>query len=205
MKGTIAFTSELLGGYQAMAQSLEIRRAVIQGTIFGFFGRALLELFPIMADQLFAKGAAGAGQLMSAAGLGAILSALILVASPRPFRLFEQAIANAAMLFCFLLIAFMTVVESWPLAFGAAIILGFSSSIVGVVNQTAVQKQTEQTYQGRVMGIWTALTLGSPAIGALVYGLIADWLSPSVALMAGSLVGAISTAGFLKFGLFKRG
>ena len=55
------------------------------------------------------------------------------------------------------------------------------TTVVGTGSQILVQLLVADGYRGRVMSLWTVLAMGSPALGVLVMGGLADRLGfPSV-------------------------
>jgi hypothetical protein len=47
-------------------------------------------------------------------------------------------------------------------------------TVIGTGCQALVQMMIDDQYRGRVMSIWTVVSMGSPAIGALVIGGVSE-------------------------------
>ena len=74
------FLSELLDGAKFVVKHPIIRECMMMTFIASVIIRGSLELLPVLADGVFERGAQGLGQILAAAGGGALLSS-ILVAS----------------------------------------------------------------------------------------------------------------------------
>ncbi len=168
-----------------------IVKSLLITAVFGFFARGFVELFPPIADGSFAQGASGAGYLMSAAGIGALFGAIILMTNVFPGAGQRQKLADASAIVSLICLASMIVPGQWHYALVAAGVMGFAGAVVGIVNQTAIQSNIPIEFQGRVMSIWTMLTVGSTALGALAYGAVSDLFSVVAASLVGALLGGV--------------
>ena len=153
-------------------------------------GRGLLEILPLVADGIFARGAAGLGVLTSAAGIGALGGAALvtLMRPPDERRLPRPALAAAGCgMAAGLVVAFSTL---WPLTVAAVAAMGTCSTLVGVSLQSAMQAHVDDEYRGRVMSLWILCAIGGAGFGALALGALAD----IAGLGAGALMlyGAVS-------------
>jgi MFS family permease len=59
-------------------------------------------------------------------------------------------------------------------------------TVIGTGCQALIQMMIGDQYRGRVMSIWTVVSMGSPAIGALVIGSLSEWfgLVPTLVSLA---------------------
>ena len=66
--------------------------------------------------------------------------------------------------------------------------LSVMTTLAGTGSQTLIQLITDTEYRGRVMSIWTMLTLGAPACGAAMLGVGVDRLGfARISLLAGAV------------------
>ncbi|MEM7546504.1 MAG: MFS transporter [Pseudomonadota bacterium] len=171
-----------------------IRDAMLLTTLFALVVRGFLELLPVIADGVFQRGPVGLGEIMAAAGAGALTAAMILsardqVTEPRP------PLLSIAAIFTGLVTAALTATtEMWPLALCLVAITGFCGTIVGVTMQSVVQLALTDEYRGRVMSLWVMVGVGAAAIGGLLMGVVADlagfaptiWFASGLAILVTS-------------------
>ncbi len=181
---------------QGLAIILSHRIMLIAFTVTGFFSvivRGSLEILPIIADGVFAKGAIGLGVLTAAAGVGALLASLLqiiitpVVKGRVPTRALLATIGGAALTFG------LGITHSWPVSVALIAGIGFTSTIVGVNFQSLVQMQLDDDIRGRVMSLWMTIAVGGTAMGALALGVLIDAIGISLTL------GGVGGASFLVF------
>jgi predicted MFS family arabinose efflux permease len=157
--------------------------------VFGFvlinamLGRAVIELLPALSGQLLAGDATTLATLTAAAGAGAVAGGLIVSRqSGRQERLFKL------MRWSLTAGAFLVGSLAWQddiFIFAAIIALvSMITTVSGTTSQALAQLLVDEQYRGRVLSLWTMIAMGAPAAGALTLGLLADWLSFPIALLA---------------------
>ncbi|MEE9453049.1 MAG: MFS transporter [Paracoccaceae bacterium] len=184
---------------QGVAVILSHRIMLIAFTVTGLFSvvvRGSLEILPIIADGVFAKGAVGLGILTAAAGAGALLASLIqIMVSPVvkgrvPTRALLATTAGTALTLA------LGITHSWPVSIALIAGIGFTSTIVGVNFQSLVQMHLDDDIRGRVMSLWMTVAVGGTALGALTLGILIDAIGISLTLGG---VGGASLLVFLAF------
>lgn len=164
--------------------------AFIVTGLFSIVVRGTLEILPIIADGVYAKGPAGLGALTAAAGAGAFLASIVQVTTPPvraekiPLRALVATFAGAAIT---LILGIINI--NWPLTILLIGGIGFTSTVVGVNFQSLVQLQLNDDIRGRVMSLWMTVAVGGTALGALAMGVMIDVFGITWAL---SGVGAAS-------------
>lgn len=141
----------------------------------GLLGRTALELLPALSGQLLSGGAATLATLTAAAGVGSIVGGLVVS---------RQNSGEASLLrlvtLCLTVGACSMLTVHWlsgVTAFSVLIMaLSMITTIVGTGTQALAQLLVDEDYRGRVLSLWTVLAMGSPAIGALAMGGLADLL-----------------------------
>ncbi len=137
-------------------------------------GRAASELLPGFAGAVFGRDAMGLAWLTSAAGFGAMLGALWSSRSVDlaglPSRVIAATITLALSLFGFV------ATQNFAIALICLAISALALTIGGIGTQTIVQTSVPEAMRGRVMGLFGALWLGLPALGALSAGALSDWI-----------------------------
>jgi MFS family permease len=161
--------------------------AVILGLMLAAAAPVLLAwpyqtLLPVIARDALGTGPEGLGILMSASGIGAIVTiSLMVLLGQRGQRRLIQLVAMIA--FGGFLMVFSQSTMLWLSVIVIACITG-SSILYNILNQTAVQTYVPDRIRGRVMGIYM-LAMGLNPIGALAFGALAGAIGvqPTVLLM----------------------
>jgi MFS family permease len=88
-------------------------------------------------------------------------------------------------------------------SFGQVVFLAFLMGLAGGffinMNQGLIQANTPQAVMGRVMGLYTLVTLGLMPFGALVLGFLAAWVGPGTAIsIAGAVAFAVVTTTYVR-------
>ncbi|MEM9228637.1 MAG: MFS transporter [Pseudomonadota bacterium] len=151
-----------------------IRRVLILTGTFAVIGRGLLEILPLVADGLFQRGPAGLGVLTSAAGLGALAGAVLVVTLPPSRAETLPPAARAAAAGGIVLSPLIVFSSNWPLTVLAVGLLGTLGTVIGVTMQTSVQQVLRDDMRGRVMSLWVMVGIGGAALGSLGLGAAAD-------------------------------
>ncbi len=191
---TEPFATALYSGLQHTLANELIRQALAVTFLFSLLIRGTLEILPVIADGVFAKGATGLGLLISGAGFGALVAGIIKVFSPSQKAGELPKFATASALLGIAFIPLIGLSNIWALTFVYICYLGFSATYSGISIQTAVQMDLPDSFRGRVMSIWTMINIGASAAGAMVLGAFADYVGISVGL---SLAGGIGITLFM--------
>lgn len=196
------FFASLREGAQYAATHPSIRSAMALTIVFATIVRGLMELLPVIADGVFARGASGLGELMAAAGAGALAAALWL-ASGDAVRENDGAPPSPplrtllALYFGFAAVGALSIAPGWPLALAATVLIGFCSTLVGVTMQSVVQLAVDDAHRGRVMSLWIMVGIGSASIGALAMGAMAELIGVALTLQLAAGSGAAFIAALM--------
>jgi len=139
-----------------------------------FLGRPVMELLPGFAVDIFQRGADGFAWLLSSAGFGATVAGLWFAQWGRQAWLTRVVVASVVVL-GLSLTAFAMTGEFW-LAVAALAVVGAASVTGGISSQTVVQSVVVDHMRGRAMSIYGIIWLGCPAMGALVSGVLAEFV-----------------------------
>ena len=80
-----------------------------------------------------------------------------------------------------LLVASFAMIDDFGTAVGAVALIGASVTLLAISLQSTVQMAIEDRYRGRVMGLWTTISIGSGALGAVLMGVLVDMAGPASA------------------------
>lgn len=173
----------------ALANTL-IRQAFLVTALYAFLIRGTLEILPVIADGVFSRGATGLGLLTSSAGFGALIAGVIKAFTPSQLVRELPKFALASALLGIGLLPLVGLSTSWCLTLLCISYLGFAGTLAGISVQTAIQIDLDDDFRGRVMSLWTMVSIGATATGAIILGGLADHIGISLAF---SLAGGLGT------------
>ena len=147
-------------------------------------GRPLQDMLPAFAGSVFQTGATGLALLTSAMGVGSMLSATLVA-----FR--SSVSATAVLVACAgLALSIGGFIASDVLAIGIlfAACVGFAINSISTRTQALVQAAVDDQIRGRVMSVYMVLFRGTPAIGALALGALAEAVGLRVSFAIAALL-----------------
>jgi predicted MFS family arabinose efflux permease/quinol monooxygenase YgiN len=180
-------------GSRYVRHTPRVRRILLRGALFAPGAAGLWALLPVVAHRRLGLGSSGYGLLLGAVGLGAVAGALLLPRVRRG-RSTGRLLAGSGAVFGAVLITLAGTHS--PAVAAAALICAGVVWIVALSTLNASMQLTLPSWvRARGMASYLAVFQGGQAIGALGWGLIADWagLVPALAGAAGFLLlGAVS-------------
>jgi len=164
-------------------------------TVVCVFLRPVQEMYPAFAGGVFHSDAVGLAWLNSATGVGALISAASIAMRGRVSGLTLMVYAGM-FLFCLATLGFIATDQLWvgviSAAFGGYALNSMTTSI-----QTLAQSAVDDDMRGRVMGLYSLIWRGTPALGALLVGFGADLIG----IRACFAIAAVLCFGALAFAL----
>lgn len=171
-------------GIRFCASSDPVRRVLVRGFAFGFGAAGFQALLPsLVRDQL--NGAEITyGLSLAAFGAGSIFAALWVGHARRRWGS-DRIVTVAALIFASAMVP-VALASSLPSVMAAAFIAGGAWVSTLTTLNVAMQLRSPEEILGRCLSIYQAVTFGAMALGAYVFGLIADLASlPAAILTAG--------------------
>ena len=184
------FIAALQNGIKYALANTLIRQAFLVTALYAFLIRGTLEILPVIADGVFSRGATGLGLLTSSAGFGALIAGVIKAFTPSQTVRKLPKFALASALLGIGLMPLVGLSNSWNLTLLCIFYIGFSGTLAGISVQTAIQIDLDDDFRGRVMSLWTMVSIGATATGAIILGGLADHIGVSLAF---SLAGGLGT------------
>jgi MFS family permease len=167
-----------------------LRQLMLLSAITSLLGRGVYELLPAFADLTFKRGSLGLANLTSAAGLGAMVGALLLSQADSGPRLVRMTWCAALSLGA--AVALFGMCVSFRAGLLMATVIGFVSVLSSVGLQVLLQSAVDDRFRGRVVGLWSAVTVAGPGVGSALGGSLAQLFGlKSVAVAAGILCFAL--------------
>jgi MFS family permease len=169
-------------GFVYLAGSPAIRTLLLVSFTIGLLLRPVTDLLPGFADEVFGRGAEGLATLNAAAGLGALVCALVLVVRARTRGL--VGIMAAGAICSPLAFILFTATAEFTLALPVLAVGAMTLLAAHIGAYSLVQNLVDPAMRGRVISINAAVSVGGPALGALLAGWLADLvgLRPALAI-----------------------
>jgi len=186
---------ESLGELRAFLQEhRDLKLVLVLMTAVSILGHSYYVLVPILARDVLGAGPKGYGFLMAVSGLGAFLGGLALARRltrrpPMPSFLGGMALFLAGLLA-------LSLVRSYSLALVAMAFIGLGMVTQLSTGNSLLQLNVPDQMRGRIMSLFSLIIIGSVPLGSMLYGTVATYLGPSLALTLGSLASA-SVAGYI--------
>ncbi len=183
-----SFGRSIIEGWQFSWRNVTVRTALLVTMFASLFIVPFTTLLPVFARDILAVGATGQGLLLTAMGIGALGSAVMIATfgdrMPRgAFMLGGVALYGVSV------VAFAA--SSWfHLSMVLMVIVGFANVCSHALVQTVIQTYSPREFRGRAIALFhmahVVMTVGSMAIGSLAALSGTEW---AVALMgtAGAL------------------
>jgi MFS family permease len=155
----------------------------VSGAI-AIFGTPAVTLAPLFAKKLLHVGPAGLGGMLSAVGLGAVVTALA-VASFGDFAGKGRGVLVAAYGFAVSLAGF-AFSRTYALSLFFLALLGGSMMSCSALINTLMQKKAPDRLRGRVISLYVLTWLGFVPLGNLQAGAVAERFGPAAPLLTGA-------------------
>ncbi len=145
---------------------------------------------PVLADRMFAEGAAALGMIVSAFGGGALVGALLAGTLPAPKQL---GVVVMLLIAGFGLgTALLGSIQTLPLEIAVCAVIGLTIGYVNVVTVSWLQKRIPTESMGRVMSLMTLGSVGLLPISSLLAGVLVDVSLPLLFGGAGTILVILS-------------
>lgn len=177
------FVTALKNGINYLWHRPELRLVLLMTALMSLSVRGTTEILPVVADGLFNKGAVGLGQLGSAVGAGAVISAILKAFGPVQTTKIISLPTFLVMSAGILAVAVFGNSNVWNITLIAAAVLGFTSTYLGVSLQSAIQADLPDEMRGRVMSIWIVIATGASALGAFTIGMATETLGLAISTL----------------------
>ena len=79
------------------------------------------------------------------------------------------------------------------------LLIGFSTTLIGIGTQTLIQLNVEETYRARVLTWWSTISFGSLSLGGIFIGLCGEYIPLTMAMLMISIIGCLFSWYFSKF------
>lgn len=175
----------MLEGFRYAAGHAGIRPLLATLFVGTLTVRAVTDLLPGFAAEVFGRGADGLAWLTSMMGLGAMLGGLWMAQRTSVDGLTRVTVASMAAVAVAIVLFVAT--DYFPFALLALTASGFFMLVNNTGVQTLVQSAVEGRMRGRVLSVFNLVLQGSPALGSLAIGTVSEWLGLRWPLAVGAV------------------
>ena len=160
--------------------SSPIRKVLLRGLCFGLGVAGFQALMPTVVRGMLHGSELDYGLMLGAFGIGSILTALWVSKARRRFGS-ENVVSVATIVFALALLS-ISLAQSLPHAMASAFLggAGFVAAMTSL--NVAMQLRSPEAILGRCLSIYQAVTFGGMALGAWVWGSLADLAGQPFAL-----------------------
>lgn len=188
-------TTQLLDATRHVCANNWLIQAMVITTITAVVSRGILEVLPAVADGMYHRGASGLGQMLSAAGIGALLSGISITlrkgSRPHLEQLRQSYWWMAAGV---LAVLAMGLTGNWLIALGLVALMGASGTFTAIATQSVMQLETPDAYRGSTIGLWLFAGIGGNALGAIAFGTLADAMTMRTTMLVLGAIGVAAAA-----------
>lgn len=181
--------SNIAEGFAYLAGNPAIRILLLISFTNGLLLRPYNDLLPGFAAEVFRRGPEGLATLTAAAGLGALVSALVLLFRARSRGL--VAIMATGVILASIAFMLFTATTNFALALVVLAVAAMMLLACHVGAYSLVQNMVAPAMRGRVISISAAISVGGPAIGALQMGWLAELIGLRPALAVTSALALV--------------
>jgi predicted MFS family arabinose efflux permease len=192
-----ALWGDLTEGFRYVRNRPRVSSLLLMSAVNSLFGAPYFTLIPIYARDIFNLGETGLAIMMSAAGVGAFLGAL-LVAYLGDFKRKGWFVLGGAIAFGLFIINF-AISSQFRLSLVFLFGIGFSIVVSVALTNTLLQKLVTDQMRGRVMSMFMLSFIGALPIGSILAGTASKQFGPQRTLATGGLIIVIIATGVMIF------
>ena len=157
------------------------------------FGWSFIVILPVFAREVLGGGAVMLGKLMSAAGLGALVAAIVVAAVSD--RVLPRRLVFTGLYTFVLAILTLSFSQNTLLSLFSVSVAGFGLVMFYINANSALQRRVPHELRGRIMGVYALTFGGFMPLGSLQIGFVAEHIGVQKALFICSVL--LATFGFL--------
>lgn len=176
----------LAAGLRYVAMSPNLLRVMGRACLFGFAASSVMALLPVVARSLLQGSALTYGLLLGFFGLGAIGGVM---ANSRVRSRFQNETVVAVSFIGFAVGIMILAMSRMMLVSAAGLIISGACWVLALsLFNTSVQLSTPRWVVGRALSFYQTATFGGMALGAWIWGLVAEAHSVSLSLLIASFL-----------------
>ena len=190
-----AQTAALLDGLRYVLHRRALLGAISLDLFAVLFGGATA-LLPAYARDVLQVGPAGLGLLRTAGGLGATITALMLIVAPLERHVGRWMFAGVALFGAATIVFGLS--RSFALSLAALVLSGVGDMVSVYVRHVLIQLETPDAIRGRVSAVGSMFVGASNELGEFESGLTAGWFGLVPAVVLGGVATLVVVGSYLK-------
>lgn len=177
---------DIVAGWRYARGHAELRQILLFSFLVALLGQAYMPVFPGFVSDVFSDNASLLGLLIAISAVGSLVGSLVLASLPDRHR--GWLLIGSGILLGIGLLGLSFSPLLWT-AIPFMVVIGVGQAGRQSVAMTLLQAYSEDTYRGRVLGIFM-LQFSMMSFGAFIIGIVANALSIQVAfaIIAGALI-----------------
>lgn len=175
-------------GLRYVFNSKEILFTILLVFFVSTFAMNYNVLIPLLAKQVLDMDSDGYGYLMSAMGLGSMISAFTVATRSRGPKRKLMFLSGAVISIMLVLIG---VFKNYGISIVALFIAGVFNVLFSTTANSTIQLKSKNEFRGRVMSVYAMVFAGATPLGSLFEGAISKWLSITNAFIISGVVTVI--------------
>jgi MFS family permease len=190
-----AQTAALLDGLRYVLRRRALLGAISLDLFAVLFGGATA-LLPAYARDVLQVGPAGLGLLRTAGGLGATITALVLVVAPLERHVGRWMFSGVALFGAATIVFGLS--RTFTLSLAALVLLGVGDMVSVYIRHVLIQLETPDAIRGRVSAVGSMFVGASNELGEFESGLTAGWFGLVPAVVLGGVATLAVVGAYLK-------
>ena len=191
------FLKNLIDGLQVALKTKIIINSLIIVFVNAFFVRGILEIQPTIAGEVLLGSSTSLSIITATAGVGALLSSLWM-----SFTKFNQnnlfGVLSPMLLIGFISSLLIGLTQNLILISSFFLIMGFSTTMIGISSQTIIQLKVNDKYRARVLTWWSTISFGSLTLGGIILGLSGEFFPIRFGIISMPILGFITYKYFFR-------
>lgn len=172
-------------GVKYVFKSKEILFTILLVFFVSTFAMNYSVLIPLLAKQVLNMDSDGYGYLMSAMGLGSMLSAFVVATKSRGPKRSLMFLAGAVIS---IMLVFTGVFKSYGVSMICLFISGIFNVLFSTTANSTIQLKSKDEFRGRVMSVYAMVFAGATPLGSLFEGFISKGLGITDAFIISGIV-----------------
>ncbi len=175
-----------MAGLTYARQHRRVRMHLVSALMLTIFGMPFATLLPAVAAEVFGLSSTGYSALMGTNGAGALVGALAVASLPPDFR--RESVIRYGLLVMAVGALALSLTRTLWIALGVLLVLGAAFLACVSSIYTNLPPAVPPAIRGRVMSLFVLSFMGVMPFGALAFGWLGDLITPSRAILTGSVV-----------------
>ena len=174
---------------------IAIETKVILSSLFivfvnAFFIRGILEIQPTIAGEMLFGSSTNLSIITATAGIGALFSSIWMsVRSLKKINLIK--ILFPMLIFGFTSSLLMGLTGNLIFISSLFLVMGFSTTMIGISTQTIIQLEVNDKYRARVLTWWSAISFGSLTLGGIILGIAGEFFPIKLGIIFMPIMGFV--------------